>query len=136
VTNWIPPDETCPPHAATGPKKKLSKELQHAKEILASTAFSNSTAAQQNLLVADLVAAKTAREGAVTGSTHESQAQSWQQFSKYLDSIGLGHDVFLESFTRSQRNKIIGAFAMALRQGQYSGKAYDTLDLGKIQNTI
>jgi len=34
VTNWIPPDETCPPHADTGPKKKLSKGLQHVKEIL------------------------------------------------------------------------------------------------------
>jgi hypothetical protein len=34
VTNWIPPDETCPPHAATRPKTKLSKGLQHAKEIL------------------------------------------------------------------------------------------------------
>jgi len=86
--------------------------------------------------VADLVAAETAREGAVTGSTHESQVRSWRRFSKYLDSIGLGHDVFLESFTRSQRNKIIGAFAMALRQGQYSGKAYDTLASGTIRNSI
>jgi hypothetical protein len=34
VTNWITPDKTCPPHAATRPKKKLSKGLQHAKEIL------------------------------------------------------------------------------------------------------
>ena len=34
VTNLIPPDETCPPHADTGPKKKLSKGLQHTKEIL------------------------------------------------------------------------------------------------------
>ena len=86
--------------------------------------------------MADLVAAETAREGAVTGSTHESQAWSWRRFSKYLDSIGLGHDIFLESFTRSQGNKIIGAFAMALRQGRYSGKAYDTLALGTIRNTI
>ncbi len=86
--------------------------------------------------MADLVAAEIACEGAVTGSTHKNQAWLWQQFSKYLDSIGLGHDFFLESFTRSQRNKIIGAFAMALRQGQYSGKAYATLALGTIQNTI
>jgi hypothetical protein len=86
--------------------------------------------------VADLIAVETAREGAVTGSTHENQAQSWQRFSKYLDSIGLSHDLYLESFTRSQRNKIIGAFAMALRQGQYSSKAYDTLALGTIRNTI
>ncbi len=79
---------------------------------------------------------ETAHEGAVTGSTHENQAWSWQQFSKYLNSIGLGHDLYLESFTRSQRNKIIGAFAMALRQGRYSGKAYDTLASGTIRNTI
>jgi hypothetical protein len=67
--------------------------------------------------VVDLVAAETAREGAVTGSTHENQARSWRRFNKYLDSIGLAHDPYLESFSRSQRNRIIGAFAMALRQG-------------------
>ncbi len=54
----------------------------------------------------------------------------------YLDSIGLSHDPYLESFTRSQRNRIIGAFAMALRQGRYSGKAHDTLASGTIRNTI
>jgi hypothetical protein len=70
-------------------------------------AISNSTAAQQNQLVADLVAAETAREGAVTGSIHENQSRSWRQFSKYLDFIGLSHDPYLESFTRSQWNKII-----------------------------
>ena len=54
----------------------------------------------------------------------------------YLASIGLGHDMYLESFTRSQRNKIIGAFAMALWQERYLGKAHDTLASGTIQNTI
>jgi hypothetical protein len=45
----------------------------------------------------------------------------------YLDSIGLSHDTYLESFAQSQQNRIIGAFAMALQQGRYSGKAHDTL---------
>jgi hypothetical protein len=84
----------------------------------------------------DLVAAETSREGAVTGSTHENQAWPWCRFSKYLDSIGIGQDDFLDSFTKFQRNKIIGAFAMALWQGRFLGPAYDTLALGTIQNTI
>jgi hypothetical protein len=57
-------------------------------------------------------------------------------FSKYLGSIDIGNDLFLNSFTRSQQNKIIGAFAMALQQGQFLGPAHDTLALGTIQNTI
>jgi hypothetical protein len=100
--------------------------------LSASTAFSNSTAAQQNQLMVDLVAAETSREGAVTGSTHKNQARLWHRFSKYLYSIRIGQDVFIDSFTRSQQNKIIGAFAMALLQGRFSGPAYDTLALGII----
>ncbi len=57
-------------------------------------------------------------------------------FSRYLESIGIGHDIFLDSFARSQRNKIIGAFAVALRQGQFLGPSHDTLAVGTIQNTI
>ncbi len=69
--------------------------------LSASTAFSNITVAQRNQLVVDLVAAETSREGAVTGSTHENQAWSLHRFSKYLHSIGIGQDVFLDSFTGS-----------------------------------
>jgi hypothetical protein len=104
--------------------------------FVASTAFSKSTIAQQNQLVADLVAAETSCEGAVTRSTHKNHTQLWHCFSRNLKSIGIGHNIFLDSFTRSQRNKIIGAFAIALRQGQFLGPAHDTFALGTIQNTI
>ncbi len=36
------------------------------------------------------------------------------RFTKYLRTIGIIHNVFLDSFTRSEQNKIIGAFAIAL----------------------
>jgi hypothetical protein len=104
--------------------------------LAASSALSNSIAAQRNQLVADLVAAETSCEGAVTGGTHENHARLWHHFSRYLESIGIGHDIFLNSFTRSQQNKIIGAFAMALRKGQFLGQSHDTLAVGTIQNTI
>jgi hypothetical protein len=86
--------------------------------------------------VVDHVAAETSREVAVTGGTHKNQARPWRCFSKYLDSIGIVHNVFLDSFARSQRNKIIRAVAIALWQGQFLGPDYDTLASGTIQNTI
>ncbi len=104
--------------------------------LSASTAFSNSTTAQQNQLMADLIAAETSREGAVTGSTNKNHAWLRHQFTKYLGTISIGHNVFLDSFTRSQQNKIIGAFAMALREGRFSSAAHDTLALETIRNTI
>jgi hypothetical protein len=102
----------------------------------ASKAFSNSTAAQQNQLVADCIAAETSRARAVTGSTHKNHAWSWHRFTKYLGSIGIGHNTFLNSFTQAQRNKIIGAFAMALRERHFLPAAHDKLASGTISNSI
>jgi hypothetical protein len=86
--------------------------------------------------MADLIAAEIAREGAVTGGTHESQARSWSRFQQYAESIGLGGDVFLDSFTRPQRNKIMCAFAVAMRQARFSGPSHDRLAEGTIRNSI
>jgi hypothetical protein len=82
--------------------------------------------------MADLITAETSREGAVMGITHKNHAWLWFQFVKYLGIIGIGQDVFLDSFTRSQQNKIIGAFAMALWERQFCSAAHDTLALGTI----
>ncbi len=78
-----------------------NKNYPQILPLSASTAFSNSTTAQQNQLMADLIAAETSHEGAVTGSTHKNHAWLWHQFTKYLGTIGIGHDIFLNSFTRS-----------------------------------
>ena len=86
--------------------------------------------------MADLIAAEIAREGAVTGVTLESQARSWRRFQLYLMSIGLEDDRFLTEFSKAQQNKIMCAFAMAMRQAQFSGPSHDRLVEGTIKNTI
>ena len=85
--------------------------------------------------MADLAAAEVAREGVVTGKTHEDQARAWRRWSQYLESIGTD-DHYLDNFTRPQRIKLMGAFAMALRGGRFSGPAYDTLAEGTIRSAI
>ena len=86
--------------------------------------------------MADIAAAEATREGAVTRATHEDQARAWSRWIKYADSIGLVEDYFLDNFTRGQRIKLMGAFAMAMRQARFSGPAYDALAEGTIRNSI
>ena len=84
----------------------------------------------------DLVAAEAAREGAVTGATHEDQARVWRRFKMWCDSVGLTNDYFLDNFSRGQRIRIVGAFAMAMRGGRFSGPSYDTLAEGTIRDAV
>ena len=86
--------------------------------------------------MADLNAAEVARERAVTGKTHDHEHRSWSRWTKYLESIGIHNDDFLDDFSQPQRTLLIGAFAMALREGRFSGPAYDSLATGTITNTI
>jgi len=86
--------------------------------------------------LADLIAAATARERAVTGATHDDQARAHQRWKEYLESIGLGDDPFLDNFTRCQRNLLICAFATAVREGRFSSDAFETLAAGTVRNTI
>ena len=86
--------------------------------------------------MADLVAVEAAREGAVAGKTHEDQARAWRRFKEWCDSVGLIADYFLDNFTRGQRIKIVGAFAMTMRGARFSGPAYETLAEGTIRGSI
>jgi hypothetical protein len=86
--------------------------------------------------LADLAAAEVAREGAVTGKTHEDQARAFRRWKEYCDSIGLIDDYYLDHFTRGQRIKLVGAFAMAMRGARFSGPAYDSLAEGTIRSAV
>ena len=60
--------------------------------------------------MADLAAAETAREGAVTGKTHADQPRAWSRWERYCGSIEIIEDEFLDQFTRGQQTRIMGAF--------------------------
>ena len=84
----------------------------------------------------DLAAAEAAREGAVTRTTHEDQARAFRRWRDWCDQIGLIEDYFLDNFTKGQRIRLMGAFAMAMRNARFSGPAHDTLAEGTIRGTI
>ena len=73
----------CPLSRIRETRYRTNQHFTLTFSIAASTAFRNSTAANRNCL--DLIAAEIAREGAVTGVTHKSQARSWRRFKQYVD---------------------------------------------------
>lgn len=85
--------------------------------------------------MADLIAAETAREEAVTRKTHDVQARAWRRWKLYTESIGCD-DPFLDGLDKASKIKLMGAFAMALREGRYSRRAHDTLVEATIRNTV
>jgi hypothetical protein len=86
--------------------------------------------------MADLSAAFAAHQAAVGGGTHEDDARSWNCYVEYCDSIGLGGNYFLDGMHRQHQIEIMGAFAVAVRQGQFLWQGDDPLAKSTFSNTI
>jgi hypothetical protein len=69
--------------------------------------------------MANITAAESATNSGVAPGTHLKQNLAWARFKNYLKSISINSNPFLENFTTFQRNKILGAFAHALRDGRF-----------------
>ena len=88
-------------------------------------------------LLANLATAEIAREGAVTGKRHADQARVWSRWTQCCEEqSGIIEDDYLKHFSRGQSIKLMGAFAMAVRKGELSGPAYDTLAEGTVRGMI
>jgi hypothetical protein len=83
----------------------------------------------------DCIAAEISRESAVQRGTHAKQSRAWKRWCEYNKRIG-NDDLFLKSFSRHQQIKINGAFALALREGRFSGPAYYQLVQSTVSGTI
>jgi hypothetical protein len=83
----------------------------------------------------DCIAAQVARETAVKGKTHEDQAWLWTRWTTYFGWIGLS-DPFLDDFTYHARIKLLGAFAMAMREACFSRSSHVRLAKGSISRAI
>jgi hypothetical protein len=85
--------------------------------------------------MADLSAAKSASQGAVVQGTNKKQSLSWTRYKNYLSSIGF-YDIFLESFSRAQRHRILAAFAHALQEGRFSARNNKTIKADSIRSSL
>ena len=86
--------------------------------------------------MADLAAATFAiQTESVTAGTNQKAATAWRCWIFYLESIEIIRDVFLDSFSVSQRLQVILAFAAAMRQARFS-MGYSKLCEGTVHSTI
>jgi hypothetical protein len=85
--------------------------------------------------MADCIDAQITHESAVQRNTPKKQARAWRRWGGYNKIIGNGN-LFLKSFSWHQQIKLIGAFALALREGQFSGPAYDKLAESRVTGTL
>jgi hypothetical protein len=86
--------------------------------------------------VADLAAASAARQTAVGGETLENKAWAWKWYTEYCNHVGLGHTPFLDGMSRQHKIKIMGAFAVALCQEQFSRAADAPLAHSTVRDTL
>jgi hypothetical protein len=100
-----------------------------------SRAFCHSTPAQQHYLMAECINVQVARETAVTGKIHKDQARLWTRWTTYCCWIRL-LDPFLDNFTCHTQIKLLGAFAMAMREAHFSRSSHVRLAKGSISGAI
>jgi hypothetical protein len=81
--------------------------------------------------MADLATATASRQTAVGGNTLDNETRAWN-----CRSIGLGDNHFLEDMSRTHRIEIIGGFAVAVRQGQFSRPSDAPLAESTVSDTL
>jgi hypothetical protein len=97
--------------------------------------FPNSTATQRDQLLDDLLAAAASRERAITGASHDDGARSWGRWQKWCESVGCD-DLYLDQCSQFEQNLLLGAFAMAVREGWFSLNRTDALVEGTVRGAI
>ncbi len=123
------------PGTTTG-LKRTHQHSPHPLLLSASTALQNCSTAKWDYLVADLAAASAARQTAVGGGTLENEARVWKRYTEYCNRVGLGHNPFLIRMSRQHKIKIMGPFAVALHQGQFSRAADAPLAHSTVRDTL
>ena len=86
--------------------------------------------------MADLTSATAARQTAVGGNILDNESWAWNHYSKYCKSIGLGGNLFLEDMCQTHQIEIIGGFAVAVCQGQFSQPRDAPLAKSTVSDTL
>ena len=65
-------------------------------------------------------AAEVANNSSIEESSHNDKTRTWERFIAWLETVGIHDDPFLTGFTRTQKVRMVGAFAVSLRRGEHS----------------
>ncbi len=84
--------------------------------------FQTMPSTARNNFLADLSSAAATIRSAVVPGTNQKQTLAWKRYLTYLHSIAITNDPYLEQFTKFQRQRILGAFAQALRDCRFHPK--------------
>ena len=78
------------------------------------------TTTERDHLLAYLLEAAVAHEGAVAEQTAEQRTRTFEHREIFLQSIGLSHDPLLDSFDWHQKHILLGAYAHSIREAIFS----------------
>lgn len=68
--------------------------------------------------------------------TNAKEICAWDGCKKYLLSIGLNDDLYLDNFNKGAKHKIFSAFAQAIREGRFSPRYSKNLKSDSVRATL
>ena len=67
-----------------------------------------------------LYAAEVEKYNGITEDTKKKHERAWKRWVSWLASVGLEGDPYLLRFTSPERIRLVGGFAVSIRNGEYS----------------
>ena len=119
------------------PRWRWDTKLTHSSfPYLAAPLFSTVTGPQRGWLFSLLGAAVTSQANANADETKSKRICSWYKCCKFLQSIGLRSDFFLDRFSCWQRQLVLIAFEKDVRQAEFSQVPKKILVAATFRDTI
>jgi len=82
------------------------------------------------------VAAEGARARGLQIDSKKKHSRAFTRWTVFLQSIGVAGDPFLDGFLPTQRTRLVGAFAHAVRTAEYSGNRDHPLAASTVRDTV
>ena len=101
-----------------------------------SAQFSHLTTSANNYLLDKLSAARDAREVARTSGTNAKLDRAWSRWQQFIQKIEIDGDDFLDKFYPTDRVRILGAFAQAVREREFSTTGNQDLASGTCEEAV
>ena len=84
-----------------------------------------------------ILAAEVENNNSIEEQSHNDRSRTWQRWVSWLESVGWHNDPFLTRLSRAQKARMVGAFAIAIRRGEFSSSRHtDPLVAGTVSKAL